>query len=134
MYQTCKYIHRRSPKQLYIKYLIARNYIQVLRGDMIIAIAEINDDNTVSGGTGWAIEMTKVYFPEKLCYVYNLKTGTWYVWNSELSEWTPTQIPVITTENVTLIGTRNIDKHKAYGIMDSVFKNTKLYLDTKLWI
>lgn len=150
MYTMCKHIHRRPTNKQYIKYLLSRNYWQVNYGEEIFAIGRINyfvnqtvqgrdqqhvlgrDLQHVLGGTGWAVEIVKHYFPNKNMYIFDLNKQHWYKWHSDKDIFLECDIPIITKDNIACIGTRDIDRHDAYCIMDKVFQETKRYLTTRL--
>lgn len=51
------FLKRRIPSEDYSKNLIRRNYFQIRDSELVFAVAPLETDRTVSGGTGWAVAM-----------------------------------------------------------------------------
>lgn len=62
----------------YVNKLLERNYYQVLHSDFILAIAPLENEVIVRGGTGWAVEMAKLL--NKDVYVFDINENRWYNW------------------------------------------------------
>lgn len=101
----------------YTNNLLRRNWYQVKNADEIFAISTINN-NTVNGGTGWAVQMA--IDEGKPVHVFDQNEGKWYIWdgNRFVEEDTP-----ILTKNFAGIGTREINEAGMKAIRD-VYENT----------
>jgi hypothetical protein len=59
--------------------LIRRNFWQVSMTHRVYAVAPLQDDYEVKGGTAWAVQMAlDMDVPE--VYVFDLQTNTWFYW------------------------------------------------------
>lgn len=60
--------------------LLRRNYHQVKDASSVYAVAGINE-NTVYGGTAWAVEMFKIINPNSdQIYIFDEKQNQWFQW------------------------------------------------------
>jgi hypothetical protein len=102
-------LKRRIPWQKkWMLNLLRRNYFQVRWSESVYAVSEIDwKTNTVKGGTGWAIEMSKSLALPKI-YVYDQKQEAWYVWTEQ--EWINTTDPDQPTGVYAGIGSRDLQE------------------------
>jgi len=81
----------------------------VNKGCQVLAIGWIQDDNTVKGGTGWAVELGKFF--NRPVSVFDQEKNQWYTWKE--NRWA-LDTPVITQDTFCGTGTRNLsDEGKA---------------------
>ncbi|MGC9023006.1 MAG: hypothetical protein ACP5J5_07800, partial [Dissulfurimicrobium sp.] len=73
----------------------------VNKGQQIFAVGWIQPDNTVKGGTGWAVELAKFF--NKPVSVFDQDKNSWFTWNG--SEWVP-DLPIISYKELAGTGTR----------------------------
>jgi hypothetical protein len=95
-----------------------RNVIQsifhmVNNGYQVIAVGWIQADKTVKGGTGWGVELAKL-FNRPLC-VYDQDRKAWFSW--EESRWVEAT-PVITSDTFVGTGTRNLSDDGRQALKD----------------
>lgn len=69
----------------------------------VFAIGWIQPDDTVKGGTGWAVELAKLFNRE--LYVFDQARDDWFAWRG--SRWEPAQ-PTIGDKPFCGTGTRNL--------------------------
>lgn len=69
----------------------------------VFAIGWIQPDDTVKGGTGWAVELAKLFNRE--LYVFDQARDGWFAWRG--SRWEPAQ-PTIGDKPFCGTGTRNL--------------------------
>ncbi len=67
----------------------------------LFVVGEIQDDGTVTGGTGWSVELAKRW--NKTVWVYCQQRDAWHGWSGEA--WVP-GAPVIETTSIGATGTR----------------------------
>jgi hypothetical protein len=71
--------------------------------DQVFVIGLVQDDGTVVGGTGWAVELARMW--RKNLWVYDQEQGAWFRWINEA--WAP-GVPVIEAARFCGTGTRNL--------------------------
>ena len=92
-------------------------------GQQIFAVGWIQPDNTVRGGTGWAVELAKFF--NKPVSVFDQDKGGWFTWDG--SKWMP-DLPVISYKEFTGTGTRFLDdrgKESISELFERSFGNSK---------
>jgi hypothetical protein len=103
----------------YVNNLLRRNWFQVNKSESIFAISKIEND-IVSGGTGWAVQMAiDKGIP---AFVYCQKTQLWYARDNE--KWKECETPRL-TENFAGIGTREINDDGIRAIENVYLKTFK---------
>lgn len=81
----------------------------VSRSQQVFVIGEIQSDGTVKGGTGWAVELARMW--NKALWVYDQDRNGWYRWDG--IDWVAAE-PVIESVHFTGTGTRYLtDEGKA---------------------
>ncbi len=75
----------------------------VNKGYHVIAVGWIQEDGTVKGGTGWGVELAKLF--NRPLSVFDQDKKAWFCW--EDSQWVE-KAPVITSDTFSGTGTRNI--------------------------
>jgi len=86
--------------------LLARNWLQVKNSDAVFAIGVLKQ-NTVDGGTGWAVQMA--IDSGKPVHVFDLNTERWYKFDTDSRSFVYETTPKL-TKNFAGIGTRSIDR------------------------
>jgi len=116
-----KTLNRRFPtSNEYVNNLLRRNWQQVKNSDAIFAVSTIADNNTVNGGTGWAVQMA--IDNNKPVHVFDQDKGKWYEYNYSTKSWDETDTPTL-TKNFAGIGSRKIDDTGKKAI-EEVYKKT----------
>lgn len=85
----------------------------VSRSQQVFVIGEIQDDGTVKGGTGWSVELARMW--NKNLWVYDQEKKGWYRWDG--SEWAP-GTPVIESIHFTGTGTRYLTDDGKRAVAD----------------
>ena len=96
-----------------IRKVIQSIFHMVNHGYYVIAIGWIQPDDTVKGGTGWAVELAKIF--NRPISVYDQDQNQWFEWQN--SQWIP-QTPVITGKTFVGTGTRNLSEDGRKAIED----------------
>ena len=93
--------------------LKARNYYQVSISESVLAVAHLNQDNTVKGGTDVAVQLGIAL--ELPVYVLDVFTEEWFIYDYSTKSFTAfTGTPPL-TRKFTGVGTRDIEN---YNILD----------------
>ena len=95
-----------------------RKILQILfhvvnRGHQVFVVGTILDDNTVKGGTGWAVELAKLF--NRPLHVFDQQRERWYQWQNGL--WQEDK-PRIMYETLACSGTRNLEAVGRKAIAD----------------
>lgn len=93
---------------------------QVSRAEQIFVIGTIQEDGTVTGGTGWSVELARMW--NKRLWVYDQEKECWFRWNGE--DWVA-GTPVIDSIHYCGTGSRQVTAAAAEAIeslMERSFK------------
>ena len=85
---------------------------QVAPAQEVFAVGTIQDNGTVKGGTGWAVELAKHL--RKPVFVYDQGQKTWFSWNRE--GWARVPDPVIRHRRFAGTGTRSLTEQGKQAI------------------
>jgi hypothetical protein len=96
-----------------IRKVIQSIFHMVNKGYHVIAIGWIQPDNTVKGGTGWGVELAKLF--NRPVHVYDQDKKAWFTWKD--NNWVA-DTPVITDETFVGTGTRNLDAEGTQAVHD----------------
>lgn len=86
-----------------IRKVLQTIFHMVNRGHQVFVIGTILEDNTVKGGTGWAVELAKMF--NRPVSVYDQDRNGWYTWRN--SSWQEDS-PKISHTTFVGSGTRNL--------------------------
>lgn len=115
-----KSLKRKYPtNNSYVNNLLRRNWFQVNKSNSIFAISRI-ENNIVSGGTGWAVQMA--IDKGVPVFVFCQESKLWFKWNN--GKWEETSVPKL-TENFAGIGTREITEDGIKAIVDVYIETFK---------
>lgn len=90
----------------------------VNRGHQVLVVGTILDDNTVKGGTGWAVELAKLF--NRPLHVFDQQREKWYLWQGGL--WQEDK-PKISYDTLACSGTRNLTEAGRKAIAE-LFRET----------
>jgi hypothetical protein len=96
-----------------IRKVIQSIFHMVNKGYHVIAIGWIQPDDTVKGGTGWGVELAKLF--NRPVHVYDQAKKEWFAWKDH--HWV-NDIPVITDDSFASTGTRNLNAAGTRAIHD----------------
>jgi hypothetical protein len=108
-----KLMKRNYSKTEKIRKVIQTIFHMVNNGHHVIAVGWIQTDNTVKGGTGWGVELAKLF--NRPLSVYDQDRKSWFSW--EDSQWVEST-PVITAETFAGTGTRNLSEDGKQALLD----------------
>ena len=83
------------------------------RGHQVLVVGTILEDNTVKGGTGWAVELAKLF--NRPLSVFDQQRGKWYLWQGGIWQ---EEKPQITYDTLACSGTRNLTDSGRQAIAD----------------
>jgi hypothetical protein len=101
-----------------IQRVIQSMFHLVTRTHDLFAIGWIQEDNTVKGGTGWAVELAKIF--NRHVNVYDQEQKAWFAWQDH--SWKPSE-PTIPKGSFSATGTRHLDENGKNAIED-LFKRS----------
>ncbi len=101
-----------------IRKVIQSIFHMVNNGYHVIAIGWIQPDNTVKGGTGWGVELAKLF--NRPVSVYDQDRKGWFSWKD--NQWVADN-PVITDKTFVGTGTRNLSDDGCQAVHD-LFQNS----------
>jgi archaellum biogenesis ATPase FlaH len=92
---------------------------QISAANQVFVVGEIQDDNTVRGGTGWGAELARIW--KKPLFVFDQKRTGWFRWSG--SAWEIANQPVIMSENFAGTGTQNLTDEGRHAIEELFFRS-----------
>lgn len=101
-----------------IRQVLQTIFHMVNKGHQIFVIGTILEDNTVKGGTGWAVELAKLF--NRPLSVYDQAKNGWYSWKQ--GAWVKDS-PKIEHDTFVGSGTRNLSENGRKAI-DELFEET----------
>jgi len=96
-----------------IRKIIQSIFHMVNNGHHVIAVGWILADNTVKGGTGWGVELAKLF--NRPLSVYDQERKGWFSWKD--SQWVE-DTPVITSDTFVGTGTRYLSDDGRHALRD----------------
>lgn len=102
-----------------IRKVIQSIFHMVNKGYLVIAVGWIQPDDTVKGGTGWGVELAKLF--NRPVSVYDQERKDWFTWKD--NRWAAEK-PLITQPTFVGTGTRNLTddgRTAVYELFESSF-------------
>lgn len=99
-------LHRDYNQHGLIRRVLQTLWHMVSRSQQIFVIGVIQEDGTVVGGTGWSVELARMWSKE--LWVYDQDRQGWFQWNGEA--WVAGE-PRITSAHICGTGTRYLEPH-----------------------
>lgn len=96
-----------------IRKVIQAIFHMVNNGYHVIAVGWIQPDNTIKGGTGWGVELAKLF--NRPVHVFDQDRGDWFVWQE--NAWAA-QVPVVDQKTFVGTGTRNLAENGKAAIRE----------------
>jgi hypothetical protein len=96
-----------------IRKVIQTIFHMVNNGFQVIAVGWIQPDHTVKGGTGWGVELAKLF--NRPVSVYDQDRKSWFAWQN--NNWVA-ETPSITSTTFVGTGTRNLSDEARSAIKD----------------
>jgi hypothetical protein len=102
-----------------IRRVLQAIFHMVNKGHQVFVVGTILDDNSVKGGTGWAVELAKLF--NRPLYVYDQNRKGWFGWKED--GWKEEESPKIAFDTYVGSGTRYLSDDGKEAI-------EKLYADS----
>jgi len=96
-----------------IRKVIQSIFHMVNKGFHVIAIGWVQPDGTVRGGTGWGVELAKLF--NRPVHVFDQDKKVWFAWKD--NTWVA-ETPVLRDDTFVGTGTRNLDDDGIRAIHD----------------
>ncbi|MFZ5759135.1 MAG: hypothetical protein ACOY32_05825 [Thermodesulfobacteriota bacterium] len=96
-----------------IRKVLQSIFHMVNRGYQVFAVGRIMADNTVKGGTGWAVELARLF--NRPVSVFDQEKKEWFTWKE--GTWVA-DAPSITYDSIAGSGTRNLNDDGRKAIED----------------
>jgi hypothetical protein len=109
-------MHRRYPDTPLFRKVLQTIWHQVSHGQDVFVVGKVNPDDTVTGGTGFAAELAKLF--NKRLHVFDQERNAWLRWTGE--RWEPAADPRIEHPHVTGTGTRFLSD-RGRAAIDALF-------------
>jgi hypothetical protein len=125
---SLKYVSRRLHRDFThkkgIRKILQSLWHQVSRAQQIFVVGVINEDLTVEGGTGWSVELARMW--HKDLWVYDQAQQGWFSWARGRWE---SGVPVINSEHVCGTGTRRLEDCGRNALTELFERSFSLYED-----
>jgi hypothetical protein len=105
------HMRRRYHKAELIRRVCQATFHMVSKGSQVFAVGNIQEDDTVKGGTGWGVELGKFF--NRNVHVFDKTRHKWYTWLH--GAWVKDS-PVITEPTFCGTGTRELTKESKLAI------------------
>ena len=106
-------MNRKYAKVDKIRKVFQSIFHMVNSGVQVLAVGWIQSDNTVKGGTGWAVELAKLF--NRPLSVFDQERNQWFTWRD--NEWVE-DLPVVEHQTFVGTGTRNLTEAGEKAIQD----------------
>lgn len=110
---VCLRMNRTYSRVDAIRKVMQMIFHMVLSGYQVFAVGWIQPNDTVKGGTGWAVELAKLF--NRPLSVFDQDRDAWFTW--ENNAWVPSQ-PVIEHKTFAGTGTRNLTESGRKAVED----------------
>ena len=104
MAEVSKRLHRDFSTRPWMRQILQSIWHQVNNGYQVFVVGTIQGDGTVKGGTGWAVELAKMF--NRPLHVFDQDKGDWFTWRN--GTWVG-EVPQISHESVCGTGTRELN-------------------------
>ena len=115
-------LKRHVPRKEYVRNLILRDYFQIKDSEYVFAVAPMDSEKTVAGGTGYAVQMAIDKEIPVILFDDN-RSFTWHYFSYKYNRFMQVNHSPergyalsLTKENITGIGSRNISQTGASAI------------------
>jgi len=101
-----KRLNRQLTKIPLVRKVLMTIWHQITTANQVFAIGVIQEDSTVRGGTGWGVELARLW--KKPLFVFDQEKRAWFRWSGRA--WEIVTAPVITSEAFAGIGTQSLSE------------------------
>ncbi len=110
---VCMRMKRKYPDTAAIQKVIQSIFHMVNKGFQVFVVGWIQPDDTVTGGTGWTVELAKLF--NRPLSVFDQNRNAWFTWQG--SSWAES-LPVIEHKTFVGTGTRYLTEEGKQAIHD----------------
>jgi hypothetical protein len=107
-------MHRSYPDTPFFRRMLQTIWHQVATAGEVFAVGSVQEDGTVRGGTGWAVELARQW--HKPVFVFDQAQDAWLVWTD--GAWDPADQPVVSERRFCGTGTRSLTDAGRQAIRD----------------
>ena len=108
-----KMMNRTYYEKKKIRKVLQSIFHMVNKGHQVFVVGKILEDNSVKGGTGWAVELARLF--NRPVSVYDQEQKAWFSWKE--GAWKP-EFPMIAFDTIAGSGTRNLTEDGKAAIAD----------------
>jgi hypothetical protein len=108
-----KMMNRTYYEKKKIRKVLQSIFHMVNKGHQVFVVGKILEDNSVKGGTGWAVELARLF--NRPVSVYDQEQKGWFTWKE--GAWKP-EFPMIAFDTIACSGTRNLTDDGKAAIAD----------------
>jgi len=108
------HMHRSYPDTPLFRKTLKSIWHQVATAGEVFAVGTLLEDETVKGGTGWAVELAKHW--HKPLFVFDQGNGKWFAWRDK--SWQACEKPTISQRRFCGTGTRDLNDAGKEAIRD----------------
>jgi len=112
-------IGRRFASGEAVRRVIHSMFHVVTRGNELFAVGWIQDNDSVRGGTGWGVELAKLF--HRKVHVYDQDKNAWFTWDHD--EWKQSEPTLPESGGFSATGTRQLTDAGRQAI-DDLFKRS----------
>jgi len=113
MGEVSKRLNRDFSTRPWMRQILQSIWHQVNSGYQVFVVGSIHSDGTVTGGTGWAAELAKMF--NRPLHVFDQEKGHWFTWRN--GTWVE-EVPTIGHKTVCGTGTRHLNEAGERAIGD----------------
>lgn len=107
------HMHRKYSESDMIRKVFQTIFHMVNKGMQVFAVGVIHTDNTIEGGTGWAVELGKFF--NRNVHVFDKSKNKWFTWRQ--AAWFE-DVPVILEPTFCGTGTREMTKEAVVAVQE----------------
>jgi hypothetical protein len=104
MEEVSKRLHRDLSTRPWMRQILQSIWHQVNTAYQVFVVGVIQGDGTVTGGTGWAAELAKMF--NRPLHVFDQEKGHWFTWRQ--NTWVE-EVPVVAHYKICGTGTRHLN-------------------------
>lgn len=105
MVEVAKRVGRDYSTRPWMRQILQSIWHQVNNGYQVFVVGTIQGDGTVKGGTGWGVELAKMF--NRPLHVFDQEKGHWFTWRHDT--WVE-EIPTVRHKTFCGTGTRNLNE------------------------
>ena len=113
MIEVSRRLHRDYSDRPWMRRILQSIWHQVNSGHQVFVVGEVLEDDTVKGGTGWAVELAKLY--DRPLHVFDQISCRWHTWRD--GRWVE-EVPIIGHATFCGTGTRDLNNEGRKAIED----------------